>query len=66
MFNAASAVAFIRFGADPTLAAASSDTPLPAGGRMLFGVNPLITYGAAVLATGSGTVFFTRGDGSTY
>jgi hypothetical protein len=66
VYNAAASVAFIRFGADPSLLAANTDTPVPPGGRLLFGVNPLITYGAAALAGGSGAVYFTRGDGSTY
>jgi hypothetical protein len=64
--NAASGIAFVRFGTDMTVAATSADTPVPAGARLLLGVNPLITTAAAILASGSGAIFFTRGDGSIY
>jgi hypothetical protein len=62
--NASAATAFVRLGADPTVAATAADMPVLPNGRALLGVNPLITYAAALLTTGSGTVFFTRGDGS--
>ena len=62
--NSASAVAFVRLGSDPSVAATTGDTPVLPGARMLLGVNPLINTAAAILAAGSGTVFFTRGDGS--
>ena len=35
-----------------------------ANSRVMLSVNSLVSYAAAVLAAGSGTVLFTRGDGS--
>lgn len=64
--NAAGAIAFVRFGADPSVTASSADVPVLADGQILLGVNGLIGYAAAVLQSGTGSVFFTRGDGSTY
>ncbi|MGC9268991.1 hypothetical protein [Acidiphilium sp.] len=44
----------------------AGDLPVPAGGRVLLDVGKLATYASAVLASGAGSVFFTRGDGSVY
>ena len=63
--NAAASVAFVRFGADPSVAATAADLPVLPNSRVLLGVNGLITYAAAMLASGSGTVFFTLGGGSS-
>ena len=62
--NTANAVVFIRFGADQTITATANDMPVLANGRIMLSVNPLISYAAAITGTGSGTVYFTRGDGS--
>ena len=62
--NTAPSVAYVRFGADATVMASSGDMPVLPNARVVLAVNPLITYAAAVLASGSGTVLFTRGDGS--
>jgi hypothetical protein len=62
--NAAGAVAFVRFGADPSVSARTTDLPVLPGGRVLLGGLSRASYGAAVLASGSGTVFFTTGEGS--
>lgn len=66
VFNASGAVAFVRFGMDAALAAGTGDTPVPAGTRMLIDAGRLATHASAVLAAGTGTVYFTRGDGSVY
>jgi hypothetical protein len=66
VYNAASATAFFRLGAASSLAASASDTPVPAGQRMLVDGGPFVTYAAAVLASGTGNVYFTLGDGDTY
>ena len=62
--NTTTALAYVRLGADATVAAGTRDMPVLPGSRVMLAANPLITYAAAVLATGSGTVLFTRGDGS--
>src|SRR5690349_11270361 len=62
--NTTNALAYIRFGADPSVAAGTADMPILASSRLMLSVNSLITFAAAVLASGSGAVLFTRGDGS--
>ena len=62
--NTAAALAYVRFGADPSVAATAADMPVLPGARVMLAANPLITYAAAVLVSGSGSVLFTRGDGS--
>jgi hypothetical protein len=66
VFNSANAVAFIRFGVSTTTVATTGDTPVPAGARVLLDGGSLITHASAVLTSGTGTVYFTRGDGSVY
>jgi hypothetical protein len=67
IYNSSSAVAYVRFGTDATISASAADTPIPPGARMLMHLGgPFVTTAAAVLAAGSGTVFFTRGDGTVY
>lgn len=67
IYNATAATAFVRLGAaSGMLAAAVTDTPVPAGARMLLDGGPFVRYAAAILSSGSGTVFFTLGDGDTY
>ena len=55
---------FVRFGADPTVSATSNDMPVLPTSRVLLAVNGLISNAAGVLVNGSGSVYFTRGDGS--
>jgi hypothetical protein len=62
--NTSSSLAYIRFGSDMTVTATSSDMPILPSSRVLLCVNSLITSAAALLALGTGTVLFTRGDGS--
>jgi hypothetical protein len=62
--NPSNALAYIGFGADSTVVASMSDMPVLAGGRVILSVNSLITHAAAVAPSGSGSVLFSRGDGS--
>lgn len=62
--NTAAALAYVRFGADHTVAATNADMPVQPGARVILGVNALISNAAAVLASGSGSVLFTRGHGA--
>ena len=62
--NTATSVAYVRFGANAAVSASASDMPVLPNSRVLLGVNPLISYAAAVLVAGTGSVLFTRGDGS--
>jgi hypothetical protein len=54
----------VRFGADPTVSASAADMPVMANSKVTLSVNGLVSYAAAMLVAGSGTVLFTRGDGS--
>jgi hypothetical protein len=62
--NASGSVAFVRLGVDATVSATAADFPLLPNSRAMLGVNGLIATAATVLASGTGTVYFTRGDGS--
>lgn len=62
--NTTGALAYVRFGADPSVAASSVDMPVLPTARAVLAVNSLICYASALLVSGSGTVLFTRGDGS--
>lgn len=66
VFNAAGSTAFVRFGMAGMNPATTADTPVPPGSRMLVDAGRLVTEASAVLRSGSGTVYFTRGDGSVY
>ncbi len=62
--NTSATIAYVRFGADPSVSATTGDMPVLANSRVMLAVNGLVSYAAAVLTAGSGTVLFTRGDGS--
>ena len=64
MTNLAASLAYVRFGADASVAASAADMPIMPSAQAMLSVNDLIGYVAAVLASGSGTLLFTRGDGS--
>ncbi len=66
VYNATTANAFFRLGGASALTATISDTPVPPGARMLVDAGPFVTNAAVVLSTGTGTVYFTRGDGDMY
>jgi hypothetical protein len=62
--NTTTALAYVRFGADPSVSASTGDMPVLPNTRVVLAVNSLIVYAAVVLTSGSGAVLFTRGDGS--
>lgn len=66
IYNASSSPAFVRFGTDSTVVASATDTPIPANARMLMHIGSFVITAAAILSSGSGLVFFTRGDGTVY
>jgi hypothetical protein len=66
VYNASAATAFFKLGASSGLAAAVTDTPVPAGARMLVDGGPFVSVAAAVLSSGAGNVYFTLGDGDIY
>jgi hypothetical protein len=66
IYNATAATAFFRLGAAAGLTALTTDTPVPPGARMLVDGGPFVSQAAVVLSAGSGSVYFTLGDGDTY
>jgi hypothetical protein len=62
--NTSAALAYVRFGADPSVSATAADMPVLANSRVMLSANSLVSYAAAVLISGAGAVLFTRGDGS--
>lgn len=61
VFNAAGATAFVTFSGT----ASTAFTPVPAGGRQLF-AGTLGKTASVILASGTGSVFFTAGNGTQY
>jgi hypothetical protein len=66
VYNATGVLAFIRFGMDATVVATSADMPIPPGARMLIHAGEFSKTVAAVLASGSGALYFSRGQGTVY
>lgn len=62
--NTTASLAYVRFGADPGVTATTADMPVLPNSKVMLSVNALIGYGAVILASGSGTVLLTRGNGS--
>ncbi len=62
--NTAPSLAFVRFGADPSVTASSVDMPVLPNARAMLAVNSFVTHGAVLLGSGTGVVILTRGDGS--
>lgn len=62
--NVSNGLAYVRFGSDSTLAASIADMPILPNSKAILSVNSLITYAAAMLPVGSGSILFSRGDGS--
>jgi hypothetical protein len=63
--NPNSSLLYVKFGSDPTVQATTADTPVLPNSRILLRCGPLVSYFATILASGSGQVMFTRGDGSS-
>ena len=62
--NTTAALAYVKFGTDTSLQASPSDTPVLPSSHVLLKCGHLTTYCASILASGSGAVLFTRGNGS--
>jgi hypothetical protein len=62
--TATTGLSYIRFGSDPSVTASTADMPILAGSRLILSVNSLISYAAAISPSGSGSMLFSRGDGS--
>jgi hypothetical protein len=62
--NTSGGLAYVKFGSDQTVLATTSDMPILPNNQLIFSVNSLISYVAAISPTGSGIVLFSRGDGS--
>ena len=46
------------------MVASTNDMPVLPGSKIILTVNSLTTYAAALAPSGSGSVLFSRGDGS--
>lgn len=63
--NAATDYAFVRLGS-AGISATPNDTPVPAGARLLLHAPEPVTVISVVLNSGTGTVFVSRGTGTSY
>lgn len=67
VYNSGTTVGFVAFGSDNTIVATTSASfPIPPGYHRLVGAGQYVTYAAAVLASGTGTIYFSRGCGHVY
>lgn len=62
--NITNAVAYIKFGSDNAITASIVDMPILPNSKLILSINRLITYAAAVIPSGTGSIMFSRGDGS--
>ena len=62
--NPSTSLIFVRFGSDATVTVTTSDMPVLPNSRVVLAVNSLISYVSAMSSSGSGTILFSRGDGS--
>ena len=62
--NTSSSLAYVRFGADPSVSASVIDMPVIANQKVMLSISSLVSHVAVVLMAGNGAVLFTRGDGA--
>lgn len=63
IYNAGTTAAFVAFGAGSGTAATTAGTPVPPGAVVILTKNPGQDYVAAILASGTGTVYAQVGEG---
>ena len=66
VYNSSTSVGFIRFGTDLTVSASTNDMPIPPGSRVLLEIGSLAQTASVILASGTGKIFVSRGDGTAY
>ncbi len=67
VYNSGTTVACVEFGSDNTgVATTAKSFPVPPGWNRLVGAGQYVTYAAAILASGTGTIYFSRGTGHVY
>jgi hypothetical protein len=62
--NSSNVLAYVKFGSDQTVTATVADMPILPSSRAILQVNLLINYAAAIAPSGTGSILFSRGDGS--
>lgn len=62
--NITNSVAYIKFGSDNNTVASVIDMPILPSSKLIISVNSLIRYAAALIPSGTGSIMFSRGDGS--
>jgi hypothetical protein len=62
--NTSLSLAYVRFGADPSVSASTVDMPVMPNQKVMLSIGSLVSYAATVLVVGSGAVLFSRGDGA--
>lgn len=67
IYNASGSVAFVAVGTDSTTAATvAASFPVPAGASRMITVGSYFSWVAVILASGTGTVYVSRGNGTSY
>lgn len=62
VYNSAASIAFVKLGSSTVDAATATSVPIAAGSTRVFALGSE-THAAAILASGTGTVYFTTGNG---
>jgi hypothetical protein len=72
IYNAGTTLAFVQLGGDTpaagltVTATAAAGYPIPPGGTRLIGCGNTVTSIAAIMASGTASIYVTRGSGSTF
>jgi hypothetical protein len=66
VYNSSAAIAFVAFGGSGVVATVASSYPVPPGASRIISVGYIAGYVAAILASGSGNVYFSYGAGSVF
>lgn len=63
--NTTASLAYVNLGSDSSVQATSADMPVLPNNKVLLQAGSLVSHGAAIVATGTGLILFTRGTGAT-
>jgi hypothetical protein len=62
--NTSGVLGYVKFSSDSAVTATTADMPILPSSRLILSINSLISHAAAITPSGSGTILFSRGDGS--
>jgi len=67
IYNSGATIAFVEFGGNNSVVASPLlSMPIPPGMSRLIGCGQYVSFVAAIMLTGTGTIYFSRGKGHNY